>query len=100
MAARTTDQIVVDSLLEEYRNREYPGEDPDDVFEKFAVSQVLKPKELSAEELAAGIVDGDKDGGVDSFFVFLNGRLLNPDDPVLQGGDQAIRAIGQHPTVE
>lgn len=100
MAARTTNQVVVDSLLEGYRNSEYPGEDPDDVFEKYAASQILKPRELSTDELAAGIVDGDKDGGIDGFFVFLNGALLSHDDPVLEQGNPALRSVGQHPDLE
>ncbi|WP_178378523.1 AIPR family protein [Nocardiopsis flavescens] len=100
MSALSADQLVVKSLFGDYCATEYPGEDPDDVFEKYGATQVLKPKELTTEELSAGIVDGDKDGGVDSFFVFLNGALLNPDDPVLKPGDPALRHIGSHPELE
>lgn len=100
MPTRSADQIVVESLFKDYCDAEYPGEPADAVFEKYGSTQVLKPKELTSDELAAGIVDGAQDGGVDSFFVFLNGALLNPDDPVLSPGDPSIRHIGAHPTLE
>lgn len=96
----TPDQIVLNSLFSDFCTAEYPGEQPDDVFETYGAIQVLKPKELTAEELSAGIVDGDKDGGVDSFFVFLNGALLSPDDPVLVPGDASLKHIGPHPELE
>lgn len=100
MATPTPDQIVVKALFEDYCETEYPGETEDSVFEKFGAAQVLKPKELTVDELAAGVVDGDRDGGIDSFFVFLNGTLLNSDDPTLNPGDPSIRRLGAHPRLE
>lgn len=100
MSSQSPDQIVIESVFKTYCDTEYPGEAVDDVFEKFAVTQVLKPKDLTAEELADGIVDGSRDGGLDSFFVFLNGTLLNPDDTVLKPEDSSIRHLGSHPDLE
>jgi len=100
MANLSSEQIVLSSLFETFCNEEYPGDDPDEVFETFGATQVLKPHELSAPELAAGIVDGDKDGGLDSFFVFMNGTLLSPDDPILIDGDPATRSVGANPRLE
>jgi len=100
MAVTNSDRVVIDALFKEYRDTEYPGEEPDDVFEKYAVTQVLKPKELTADELASGIVDGDRDGGVDGFYVFLNGALLDLDDAVLTPGDPTLRHLGSHPDLE
>lgn len=100
MARLSSEQIVLDSLFAAFCDEEYPGENPDDVFEIFGATQVLRPRELSASELAAGVVDGEKDGGIDSFFVFMNGTLLSPDDPVLLDGDPAIRSVGANPKLE
>lgn len=100
MTSFSSEQIVLDSLFSAFCDEEYPGEKPDDVFETFGATQVLKPRELSPPELAAGVVDGDKDGGIDSFFVFMNGTLLNPDDPILIDGDPTIRSVGANPTLE
>jgi AIPR protein len=100
MSASSPDQVVIAALFDEYCTTEYPGEKPDDVFEKYAVTQVLKPRDLSTDELIAGIVDGTRDGGIDSFFVFLNGMLLSPDDPVLRAGDLSVGQLGQHPDLD
>ncbi|WP_196279109.1 AIPR family protein [Catellatospora vulcania] len=90
----------MNSLFKQFHDSEYPGENVDEVFERYAVTQVLKPNEVSADELNEGIVDGDKDGGVDSFFVFLDGTLISPDDPRLNPGDPSLTAIRQNPHLE
>lgn len=100
MSSSNADQLVVASLFQDYCENEYPGDDPDEVFEKYAATQVLKPYELTADELAAGVVDGDRDGGVDSFFVFLNGSALSSDDPILEPGDPTVKKLGSHPELE
>jgi hypothetical protein len=94
------DQIVLDSLFADFRNTYYPGDPEDNVFEVYAATQVLKPKELTVDELGAGIVDGEKDGGIDSFFVFLNGILVSVDDPFLTQGDPSVAQIGPYPILE
>jgi hypothetical protein len=94
------DQLVLDSLFATFLETDYPGEKADDVFEIYGATQVLKPKELSAEELESGVVDGDKDGGIDSFFVFLNGTLLTPEDPLLIPGDPSIAQVSSHANLE
>lgn len=100
MPTPTPDQVVVNALLQHFGESEYPGEDPDEIFELFSATQTLKPKELSSEELAAGITDGDKDGGIDGFYVFLNGAVLSIDDPVLVPGGLAARMLGARPLLE
>ncbi|MEV0726348.1 AIPR family protein [Micromonospora purpureochromogenes] len=100
MASSSPDRIVVNSHFKEYCETEYPGEKPDDVFERYAVTLVTKPRELAPEELADGIVDGGHDGGIDSFFVFLNGTLLSPDDARLNPGSAALRQLTNNPQLE
>lgn len=43
-------------------------------FERFVLDQVLKGYDLSDDEIACGWVDGWGDGGIDGFYVFVNGR--------------------------
>ena len=50
-----------------------------DFFEVFCAEQILKDYNLSFDELAAGIVDGEHDGGVDSVYAFVNGELVQED---------------------
>ncbi|MER7330957.1 MULTISPECIES: AIPR family protein [unclassified Micromonospora] len=97
MAPSNADRLVVDAHFQEFCETEYPGEDIDDVFEKYAAIQVLKPRDLSSDELSAGIVDGGADGGIDSLFVFLNGILLSPDSPFLVPGNPSLRNLAPHP---
>ncbi|GAA4595889.1 hypothetical protein BJY16_001832 [Actinoplanes octamycinicus] len=97
MASISPDRLVVDAHFKEFLDAEYPGDTEDDVFERYAVTQVLKPKELSTEELLAGIVDGQMDGGIDSFYVFLEGGLISPDDPVLSPGDPSLHKVQAKP---
>ena len=94
------EQAVLGSLFEDFRSTEYPGEEADDVFELYSASQILKPRNFSSDDLVAGIVNGDKDGGMDSFYVFVNGVLLSPDDPLLIKGDEAVKKISAHPHLE
>ncbi|WP_440073880.1 AIPR family protein [Pseudomonas fragariae (ex Marin et al. 2024)] len=68
------DTILVDSLLQQMQ-RVTPG-DIGDVFERFALDQILKSFDLSTEEMDFGWTDGSLDGGIDGFYILINGRLL------------------------
>lgn len=100
MAIQSANQTVLESDFQNFLNTEYPGEDPDEVFELYSATQVLKPRELNSDELSDGIVDESKDGGIDSFFVFLNGTLLTPESPLLSPGDPALRQVAPNPRLE
>lgn len=50
-----------------------------DYFEVFCAEQILKDFGLSYDEIQAGIVDGEHDGGVDSVYGFVNGELIYED---------------------
>lgn len=78
-------KVLLDTLLA-HRAKELDGEPlPDDqLFELFALEQVLKEGELAFEEIAAGQVGGGDDGGIDGIYTFLDGVLLEDDAEVLQ----------------
>ena len=47
-----------------------------DFFELFVFEQVLKDYDLSQDELESGRVNGSDDGGIDGFFLLINGSLV------------------------
>lgn len=70
------DQILIDGIIDERVDTHLPSGQRDEVFEYFAFEQILKDLDLSKEEILAGAVDGRDDGGIDGFFIFVNGHLL------------------------
>ena len=94
------DQTLLTAVFEQFVKDEYPSMDPDDAFERFAVTQLRKPHELAGPEMEAGIVDGSKDGGIDAFYVFLNGVTLTPDHPFLDPDSEAHRTLARNPRLE
>ena len=70
------DTILVDGILDDRVEMKLPSERRDEVFEYFAFEQILKDTDLSKEEILSGSVDGRHDGGIDGFFIFVNGHLL------------------------
>ena len=73
------DVILLDGIIDERVARSLPSPERDEVFEFFALEQVLKDYDLSADDIEAGWTDGGGDGGIDGFYVLINGHLL--DDP-------------------
>lgn len=58
-----------------------PSIDVGEIFERFVLEQLLKNFDLSKEEIDFGWTDGSLDGGIDGFYVLINGRLLtDPSD--------------------
>lgn len=70
------DVVLVDAIINDRLSAENPSTQRDEVFEYFAFEQVLKEFDLSREEIESGWVDGRNDGGIDGFFVLVNGHLL------------------------
>ena len=66
------DQIITDNGLD-ISNNSTRGT----VFEKFAISELLKTYDLSLEQIENGIVDGGDDGGLDGFYIFVNGIYIS-----------------------
>ena len=94
------EKVVLDQVIEEFHLTESPADDKDLSFAYYSAIQVMKPKELTTEELAQGIVDGSQDGGIDGFFVHLNGTLLSEDSPYLDPEGQACKSLNRNPFVE
>lgn len=74
------DRILVDGIIDERVVKHLPSAQRDEVFEFFSFEQILKFADLSVDEIKSGWVDGGDDGGIDGFFIFVNGHLLSDID--------------------
>lgn len=72
-------QQLLNDVLAQQRQERAPGLSEQDYFEIFCAEQILKDYDLSYEEVQAGVVDGEHDGGVDSAYAFVNGELVYED---------------------
>ena len=70
------DVVLLDSILEQRVAEGLPSNRLDEVFEYFGLEQTLKDYDLSRDELEQGWIDGRDDGGIDAFYIFVNGLLL------------------------
>ncbi|MEH2513532.1 hypothetical protein V1291_004886 [Nitrobacteraceae bacterium AZCC 1564] len=71
------DSILIDGIISQRAADRKPSDDKGEVFEYFSFEQILKEYDLSDEELEAGSVDGRHDGGIDGFFIFVNGHMVS-----------------------
>lgn len=70
------DIILIDNIIQDRILGLLPSANEGEVFEYLSSEQVLKDFDLTKDEILSGIVDGKDDGGIDSFFIFVNGSLL------------------------
>jgi hypothetical protein len=72
-------QSILNDVLAQRRQELAPETSEQDFFELFCAEQILKDYDLSYEEVQAGIVDGEHDGGADAVYSFVNGELVLED---------------------
>ena len=72
-------QQLLKDVLSQKRRDCAPEMSDQDYFEMFCAEQILKNFDLTYEEVESGIVDGARDGGVDSVYAFVDGELLRED---------------------
>ncbi|MBF2087785.1 MAG: AIPR family protein [Synechococcales cyanobacterium K44_A2020_017] len=70
------DKILLDGIIDDRIDIKLPSNRRDEAFEYLAFEQILKDYDLSGDEIKSGSVDGRNDGGIDGFFIFVNGHLL------------------------
>ncbi|MVO99915.1 AIPR family protein [Paenibacillus lutrae] len=80
MNNNSNDQILLDAILDDYKQTITGDLKPSQMFEIFTADQILKENNLSFEEIEEGIVDGGLDGGIDSFYLFTDGELIEDID--------------------
>ena len=87
------DIVIIDGMIDERIDSRVPSERRDEAFEYFAVEQVLKDYDLSADEILSASLDGRDDGGIDSFFIFVNGHIVADPDTFVWPKSNAQLAI-------
>ncbi|MGY5796273.1 AIPR family protein [Rheinheimera faecalis] len=70
------DTLLLDGIIDDRIASKLPSEKRDEAFEYLAIEQILKEYDLSADEILYGSIDGGRDGGIDGFFILVNGHLL------------------------
>lgn len=75
--------VLIDSLIQDAQKTRETSLPNDVAFEIFAAGTVLRDRNLSDEEIAAGRIGGGKDGGLDAVYVFQDGSLLDEDSEIL-----------------
>lgn len=70
------DVLLLDGIIDERIENILPSNRRDEAFEYLAFEQLLKGYDLSKEEIIYGSIDGRNDGGIDGFFILVNGHLL------------------------
>lgn len=74
------DVILLDGILDDRTAKGIPSSRRDEAFEFFAFEQILKDLDLSADEIDEGSIDGRDDGGIDGFFMTVNGHpVVDPE---------------------
>lgn len=75
----TNDVVLLDSLIARHAPRYGAGVEASELFELFVFDQLLKRYDPTYAELESGSVDGGNDGGIDGFFVYVDGRPTTDD---------------------
>ncbi|WP_336931068.1 AIPR family protein [Acinetobacter tandoii] len=71
------DAILMDGIIDDRVEQCIPSNKRDECFEFLALEQILKDEDLSFDEITSGLVDGRQDGGIDGFYIFINGHLID-----------------------
>lgn len=71
----SNDSILLEEVLKQRKIDLAPEYSASEFFELFTCSELLKNRDLSFDEIEAGIVDQGGDGGIDAIFTFVNGEL-------------------------
>jgi hypothetical protein len=85
-------RFLLDSVIDQSRQADYPALKPDDFFEIFSAQQVLKGRRFNPDpvEIESGIVGGGGDGGVDGFYLFVNRKFVREDTDTALFKDQQL----------
>jgi hypothetical protein len=70
------DTLLLDGIIDDRIEAHLPSDKRDEAFEFLAFEQITKDYDLSSDETLTGAIDGRADGGIDGFYIFVNGHLL------------------------
>lgn len=84
MSNKTNDQIILDQIIQERIAESDLDFTPQEYFEIYTASEIIKDHDLTYDDILYGIVGSGGDGGVDSMFTFLNGEQIKEDTNINQ----------------
>jgi AIPR protein len=76
------DQVIAKDNFTQFKVANYSKLSDDEAFERFAMGLVLTQYGVGPAEIKQGLVSATNDGGIDGFYMFLNGRELIESDSV------------------
>eukprot|EP00456_Euglypha_rotunda_P051485 TRINITY_DN41585_c0_g1_i6.p1 TRINITY_DN41585_c0_g1~~TRINITY_DN41585_c0_g1_i6.p1 ORF type:complete len:218 (-),score=43.34 TRINITY_DN41585_c0_g1_i6:11-628(-) len=86
--------LLLDGIVDDRIGIRLPSEKRDEAFEYFAFEQLMKDYDLSTDELIYSSIDGRQDGGIDGFFILVNGHLLqDPESFVWPRSNSDLRLV-------
>jgi len=90
-----SDDILIKEVLKKNKARYGAKITDGEAFEIFTAESILKRFGLTFDQIAAGIVDGPNDGGIDSAYFFVNRSIVAPDirNPLIVNGLQTSHEI-------
>ena len=86
------DRFVLKEIFKQQHQNDLPRLAVDRYFEIFSAEQILKARgyDLDPEQVSSGIIGGGDDGGVDSFYMFVNTKLVREDTDPASFKDQQL----------
>jgi len=76
----TNNQLLLDAIIKQEMEGHAENISLNDFFKFYSALQILKEKALSYDEINEGITERNNDGGVDSIYLFVNGKLVKEAD--------------------
>ena len=71
------DIVILDGIIDDEVSSKLPSNKRDEAFEYFATEQILKDSNPTKEEIVFRSIDGRNDGGIDGFYILVNGHFLS-----------------------
>ena len=95
------ERVLIGQLLQQLQADQTTPLSESDAFEFFACDQVLKTSDPSGDEVTAGVVGGNNDGGIDGVYTFVNDQLITEDSEIFEddfsasiyGSDVPLRLV-------
>ena len=78
------DVILIDNMVDQLvQSEDATSSERADAFQRMAIEFVLGHITPTTEDLEEGIVDGANDGGIDGFFISVNGSLVTDSSSIM-----------------
>ena len=77
-AAAENDLILLNNIIQSKRD-DYPDKNDSEFFHFFVAQQILREHNRGDDDVELGLVDSGNDGGVDGFYLLVNGDLDQED---------------------